>query len=400
MSSTHEPCNEVIVIGAGLSGLAAAYCLKEMGIPVRILEQASEIASVWRDRHPQLRLNTHRRFSSLPGMEMPKAAGAYPARDSVIAYLTDYASALDVPIQFDTSVLRIDSGESGWLVETSAGSYRCAHVIVATGFDRFPHVPAWPGREGFVGELIHSADFGHADRYSGKRVLVVGAGNSGTDVLNHLASVATEQTWVSVRHGPAIFPTRLFGVPIQPLSPLFDALPITAVDRALVVTERIAFGNLERFGMPRDREGGASRLVNSGIAPAIDNGFIASLKAGRVQIRPEVTGFHGSSVRFSDGASVEPDVVIAATGYRTGLERIIGHLGVLDDQGVPLVHGVEQHANAKGLWFTGMRPRLTGNFRAAGTVGREIASAIGGSGTQMEKGDRRMLSETKLPKAA
>ena len=100
---------------------------------------------------------------------------------------------------------------------------------MATGHERLPAIPDWPGREGFAGELIHAARFGRADRFRGKRVLVVGAGNSGTDVLNHLVRQETAALWVSVRNGPTVLPTRVLGIPLQLLSPLMAPLPAKVV---------------------------------------------------------------------------------------------------------------------------------------------------------------------------
>jgi cation diffusion facilitator CzcD-associated flavoprotein CzcO len=389
----HDPkTTSVVIIGAGHSGLAAAYELKQRGIPVRMIERASQVGAAWRGRHPQLRLNTHRALSGLPGLPMPKNVGPFPHRDSVIRYLEDYAAFIGVPIDFGVSATKLHRADRGWTIETDAGLYLASHVVIATGNESVAWMPEWPGRETFEGELIHSGEFGALDRYRGKRVLVVGAGNSGTDILNHLSRIITERLWVSIRHGPVIFPTWLLGVPIQRLAPLFELLPLPAVDRMLEVTERVAFGKLSRWGMKRHPVGGATRLVKTGTAPAIDNGFVSALKAGRVQVVPEIAAFEGHAVRLADGQTIKPDIVIAATGYRTGLEEMIGHLGILDETGVPTIHGDEQDPSCPGLWVTGMRPRLVGLFVLAGRTGSNIADAIALS--LRKEGQERRLSVT------
>lgn len=366
----------VIIIGAGLSGLAAADALRRRGVSVRIFDKAKRIAEAWRRRHPQLRLNTHRWLSSLPGLSIPRSAGAFPSRDDIIRYLEAYADRLDVPIHLGVEVRRVDPDTGGWRVDTGDGVFRADHVVVATGRDRVPWMPAWPGRDLFTGELRHAADFGALERYRGRRILVVGAGNSGTDVLNHLSRIDTGELWVSIRHGPVVFPTRLGGIPVQLLSPLLDRFPVSAVDRALDLTERIAFGDLARWGMIRHPEGGATRLLGEGTAPAIDNGFIKALKAGRARVVPAVEAFEGDRVRLADGAAVDPEVVVCATGYRTGLESMLGHLDVLDGRGVPAVDGAEQDPRYPGLWFIGMKPVLIGLFLAARRNAARIADAI------------------------
>jgi cation diffusion facilitator CzcD-associated flavoprotein CzcO len=376
MHSTKQKTDTVIVIGAGASGLAVAYALRERGISVLIIEQASRAGESWYHRHPQLRMNTHRHLSKLPGMAIPKAAGAFPSRDSIIQYLDDYANKLDVSIHYGVSVRRIDRSDANWMIETDAGVYTTRHVVVATGHDRVPHMPNWPGRETFEKQLIHAADFGDIANYWSKKVLVIGAGNSGTDILNHLATIETDRLWVSVRHGPVIFPTRLYGVPIQRLSTVFAKLPARVVDSLLALTEYIAFGDLKKWGLRKHPQGGATRLLQTGTAPAIDNGFITALKAGKVEVVPEIQRFESARVQLIDEQYIEPDIVIAATGYRTDLKPMLGHLDVLDASSAPTIHGSQQLDAYPGLWFSGMRPRLTGFFHMAGKTAQEIASAI------------------------
>jgi len=366
----------VIVIGAGASGLAVAYELRERGLPVRIIDKAFRAGEVWHHRHPQLRLNTHRYLSGLPGMVIPKTAGAFPSRDDIIQYLDNYAEQLDVPIEYGVNVKHINRKKGVWLIETNKGVYSTRHVVVATGHDRVPLIPSWPGRKSFKNKFIHASDFGQLSSYRGKKVLVIGAGNSGTDILNHLSNIETQKIWVSVRHGPVIFPTHLYGVPVQLLSPILAKLPTPVVDGMLRLTEFLAFGNLKKWGLRKHRDGGATRLLISGTAPAIDNGFIAALKAGKVEVVAEVRAFEVDSVQLVNEQYIEPDIVIAATGYRTGLESIFMFGGVLNESGVPPVQGKQQLKDYPGLFFTGMQPGLPGFFYAAGLTGREIAKAI------------------------
>ena len=367
---------DVAIVGAGAAGLATAFCLSRAGIPVRLFEKSNEIAGPWRKRHPQLRLNTHRDLSQLPGLRMPKDAGTFPGRDTLIRYLEDYAGRLDVPVEFGVEVSALERADDGWRLETGCGPVAARHVVIATGREATPFIPDWPGRGDYEGRLIHAADFGDAKQYAGKNVLVIGAGNSGADVLNHLSDVPTQSVLISIRQGSVIFPSRMFGVPMQRMAPLMDLLPVRAVDRMLKDTQRLAFGNLAQYGFPARLEGGATRLLNEGVSPAVDNGFIAAVKAGRMRVVPEVGRFRERMIVLADGTRIAPDVVIAATGYRTGLEPLLGHLDVLDGQGVPRIDGAQTLPHAQGLWCIGMRPAMSGYFRAASRNSRAIASAI------------------------
>jgi len=369
----------VLIIGAGLNGLAAAYELKKIGAEPVIIDASDKPAAPWRDRHDQLRLNTHRLISHLPGMRIPRSFGAFPSRDDMMRYLEDYEQLLDVPIYRNVHVKRIDPIRHGWQLTASDGIWRARNVIVATGHERVPVIPAWPGRNEFTGELVHAAHFGQVDRFLDKRVLVVGAGNSGTDVLNHLVRIRTNALWMSVRNGPAVLPTRVLGMPLQLLSPLMAPLPAWVVDILMAATERLFLGNLRKYGLPKHPDGVATRLIQEGVAPAFDDGFVAALKAGQVTILPSVVRLDGDAVIFSDGSTIlRPDAVICATGYRPGLEAFVGHLGVLDETGHPTHPGPIPHPDHNGLWFMGMTPRLPGVFYAARGEAKQLARKVQG----------------------
>lgn len=372
---TTIPSN-VLVIGAGLSGLTVAAALSRRGIPVTILEARDRVADPWRARHPALRLNIHRRFAKLPGQQAPRKDGAFLRRDSVVEHLESFARRIGVPIRFGAEVTSINRAPAGWSVQTTAGTFGAAHIVFATGRDRVPDVPEWPGLHEFPGELIHAADLGDVSRFDGKRVLVVGAGNSGSDVLNHLARHSPGAVRVSVRHGPAIVPARVFGFPLHRLARLFAAMPIWLVDPAFRLTERLFLGDLRRFGLPSHPDGGGTRLIRDGVAFAIDDGFVEAMKAGRIQAVPELVRFSGRTVQFADGSTFEPDVVIAATGYDTGLRQLLGPLGVLDSSGRPKHPAGEADPAHPGLWFVGYKALFTGYFDAARIASDRVVHGI------------------------
>ena len=142
------------------------------------------------------------------------------------------------------------------------------------------------------------------------------------------------------------------------------------------LSQRMMFGNLDRYGLPRSPSGVATTLFHRQQTPAYDDGFVDELKAGRIEIVGAVTGFDGPDVLLADGERIQPDAVIAATGYRRGLERLVGHLGVLDENGIPLVAGGNQHPSAPGLFFNGYRADLSGQLRLMRPDARAIARAV------------------------
>lgn len=365
-----------LVIGAGLSGLAAARELARRGQPVTVLEERERVAEPWRGRHPALCLNIHRRFAGLPGQPAPVGDGTYLRRDTVVAHIEAYAKRIGVPIHFGTLAAEVDRVDGLWDISTNRGVYRATNVVIATGRESIPHIPDWPGRDRFAGEMLHVADLGDVARFDGKTVLVVGAGNSGTDALNHLARHRPADVMVSVRHGPAIVPKRVFGYPLHGLARVFAALPDRLLDPAFRLTQRLFFGDLKRYGLTSHPEGGSTRLMRDGVTFAIDDGFVAALKERRFRIVPQVKRFEGARVFLADRTSRKPDVVIAATGYRSGLEPLLGHLDVLDENGRPRNAMGERDPNYPGLWFTGFKPIYTGFFDAAGIAAGRIAAGI------------------------
>ncbi|MEO1140440.1 MAG: NAD(P)/FAD-dependent oxidoreductase, partial [Pseudomonadota bacterium] len=210
----------------------------------------------------------------------------------------------------------------------------------------------------------------------GRKVLVIGAGNSGTDILNHLAQSNPAKVWVSVRHGPSILPKLVFGYPLHRLAAFFTRLPKWSLDPSFAALQWLAFGNLRRFGLRRHPLGGSTRMHREGVTFALDDGFVRALKSGRFKAVAETVGFDETRVELADGRRIEPDVVICATGYKTGLEPVFGDLGVLDGNGRPHFPMGQADPDHPGLWFAGYTPCLTGFFHAAGVTAQRIATDI------------------------
>lgn len=365
-----------IVIGAGAAGLAAAHALTRAGIATQILERERRLAEPWHRRHDNLHLNTHRDLSSLPGISYPAGTPAFPHRETVIDHLNDFAETHRLPIDFGVAVEEVEFRGDHWLLRTSAGTKAARYVVVATGRDRQPFIPAWKGMKDFSGPIRHSADFGRASDYAGQKVLVVGAGNSGFDALNHLSGAETGQIWLSARNGPALLPKRIGKIAVHRFSPIMASLPTRLADAAMAATQRLVFGDLRKYGLPPAPSGGASRLGSDYTAIAADDGAVDAIKAGRIIVVPQIRDFRRDSVILDNGQAITPDVVIAATGYRTGLETMLGRLGVLDAKGVPLFNGADSDPDLPGLWFTGMRPSIRGCFANASIQGAAIAKKV------------------------
>jgi len=367
---------DVVIIGAGPAGLAAAYELKERGIKALIFEKSSQVGTPWRNRHDQLCLNTYRDLSDLPGLKMPSDYPSFPTRDQFVAYLESYVQFLNLPIEYDTYAQKIKQQSGGWQVKTNHSVLSCRHVIVSTGSDKVPFTPNWPGKTKYQGTFIHSGAFHHAEDYAGKSVLLVGAGNSSIDIGNYLVKEKIKPSWLSVRGGNWFGPKEIFGFAIHPLAIYARGLPLWMMDLSITLANRLLYGSFSKLGLPKPKKGAATRAVEEFVVPALDDGFMAGLKAGQFTVVPEIKNFTETSVELSDGQILKPDVIICGTGYQFGLEPLLGHLDVLDKRGFPLFYADQQSDSHPGLWFLGHNTSLFGNMYIRREESNQLAIKI------------------------
>jgi putative flavoprotein involved in K+ transport len=369
---------DCLVVGAGPAGLAAARELLRRGIATTVLERGPAVATSWRSRHEQLRLNTHRWFSHQPGMRIPRTVGSYPARDDYVRYLESYVERFAIPVRYGTEVVSVAAEQNGWRVGCAGGEdWVTGELVVATGPDLVPVRPRWPGEGTFTGQILHSADFGDIASYAGRDVLIVGAGNSGIDLLNHLTRAPdVGRLWLSARTGPNLAPVEVFGVPLHPLAVATRWLPDWVNDRSFRMVGRLALGDLTRHGLPASTVGGFTRFRREFVAVAADDGFAAALKRGRVTVAPPVEAFDGDVVRFADGSGCRPDVVVCATGYRAGLEHLVDGIVELRARGLPPFSGPVASPEHPGLWFFGLNGAVVGGMHVRRREARQLARKI------------------------
>jgi len=362
--------HEAVVMGAGPAGLAAAAELGRRGVRAVVLERTDAVGASWRGRYDRLRLNSSRWSSQLPGARYARGTGIFPPRDEVVRYLEEYAASWALDVRLNTSVERIDREGDSWRLRTSTGEVAARHVIVATGYSHTPVIPSWPGREAFSGRLLHAAEYRSPAALGAADVLVVGSGCSGMEIAYELASDGAARVRLAVRTSPNI----LVRSPVGPiLGRLVIKLGTARADRIMRAVQRRTVGDLTSYGLPIPEEGMASRLARLGVAPTIiDKETVQAIKDRRFDVVAAVERLDCTGVSLADGSRIEPDAVIAATGYQTGLEPMVGHLGVLDKHGKPRVRSGEA---APGLRFIGYIPR-PGQIGRMGMEAAEAADAI------------------------
>jgi putative flavoprotein involved in K+ transport len=371
---------EIVVVGAGAAGLATAKLLGDEGLSPLVLDAGPEPGAAWRDRYDRLRLHTPRLLSGLPGLRIPRRYGRWVARDDLIEYFRDYAAVHDIDVRVDCRVDHLErgldapGGGSAWTLHTSDGPIRADHVVVATGYNGTPFVPDWPGRASFAGELVHSSAYRNPQPYVGKDVLVVGAGNSGAEIAHDVIDGGAARSRLSVRTPPQIVRRATLGVPAQLLGMAIRKMPTDWVDPFTMWQRKLAIPDLSPQGLQRPQHGVRTSFLSTGTTPILDVGIVDAVKRGRVEVVAAVDGFDGGEVLLADGSRIAPDVVIAATGFRAGLDELAGGLDVLGPRGLPTK--TDGEPALPGLWFVGFVPTLGGQLREGSIAARRVAQAL------------------------
>ncbi len=197
-----ETDTDVVVIGAGPAGLAVGACLRARGVPFVILEQASAVGSTWRRHYDRLHLHTVARFSALPRMGWPASVPMYPSRAEVVDYLERYARHFALEPRFGQRAARARRDGARWVVTTPGGEHSGRALVIATGYNRVPNVPAFPYRERFGGAILHSSEYRSGAAYRGRRAIVVGLGNSGGEIALDSLGVGRRDDALRAQPGP------------------------------------------------------------------------------------------------------------------------------------------------------------------------------------------------------
>ena len=366
---------QVVIIGAGASGLSAAVALADRGIRPLVVDRADQVGSSWRSRYDRLRLNTGRQFSHLPKRPYPRGTPTYPTRDQVIAHLEQHATDGAIELRLGCSTERIERSSDGWRVIASDGAFEAAQVVMATGYDHEPFVPEWPGRESWIGYLVHSSHYVDPTAFAGRSVLVVGSGSSGLELAFDLATGGADKVWLAVRTPPNIMLREgPLGLPGDVIAIPLHNSPIRIADAIARFGRRLAIGDLSEFGLPAPAEGIFARSERLGVAPAIvDREVITAIRDRAFDVVGAVDSLTSDTVHLVDGSTIRPDALVCATGFSRGLAKVVGHLGVLDEQGRPTATG--KVAAEPGLRFIGFVPRAA-QIGYAAKQARHAAKAI------------------------
>ncbi len=346
------PRTDVVIVGAGAAGLSAAGALKRVGIEATVLDRDDRIGGSWARRYERLHLHTVRRFSGLAHHPMPRSYPRYVPKNQYAGYLADYAETLGLQVELGDGVQTVrPAADGGWEITTDNGErHEAAVVVIATGHYNEPLVPRWPGLDDYSGRVVHSKDYSTGRDFAGQDVLVVGIGNSGAEIAADLVEQGASRVAISVRTSPPIMPRDLFGVvPVQMLGLVLTPIPVPRLlDRMGAMTRRVALGDLSRYGLGKAEWGPFTAR-----RPAvIDVGFLEKLKRLEIDVRPSPERFTADGVVFTDGREEHFAAVVAATGYDSGLRRMLEVPGAVADNGRPQYRSGRATPHP-GLYFAG-----------------------------------------------
>ncbi|HEX2087795.1 MAG TPA: NAD(P)-binding domain-containing protein [Solirubrobacteraceae bacterium] len=355
----------ICVIGAGLSGLAATRALSARGFDVECLERGSAVGGLWRyendngmsGAYAALRTNASRRRMQYPSFPMPRSYGHFVRHTEMAAYMEAFARAfgLERHIRFRTTVERAEPADGGWRVRTDDGDERTYDaLVVASGVYREPWVPSYPGE--FGGETLHSRAYRTPEPFTGRRVVVVGAGQSALEIAAGISTVAA-RTVLTCRRGGHILPRYLLGRPFDHFDLDVVNLPPLPVVRAnLRLMSALAGSRVDRGDLP---EPGYPLLEETWPTVATDE-ISAALGSRAVDVKLGIERLLEDGVRFRDGTEERVDVVVYATGYRMSFPFLPDEIGRAEESRFPLYRRIVS-PRAASLHFVGILepgPRL------------------------------------------
>ena len=367
---------DTLIIGASLSGLAAAACLQQQGLGYIIIEKEDRIAAPWHNHYERLHLHTSKKYSHLPFLKFPAGVGRYPGRREVLTYLDEYRHSFGIAPRFGVRALSVIRDGQYWVTETTAGEIRSKYLIMATGAFGKPRPVHFTGVDDFPGPVLHSSDYKTGADFKGRRVLVVGFGNSACEIAIDLYEQGALPS-MAVRSAVNVVPRDVLGIPIQTLSLLLNRLPPPVADAISAPLVRGLIGDIKRLGLRKMPYGPLEQIRRDGRAPVLDIGTIRHIRQGHITIHGDVARIEGSRVVFEGGQSAEFDAIVAATGYDPGDLSIL-QVNPVRVEDLRFSTARQACFGEDELYFCGYWISPTGQIREIGLDAQRIARDIAG----------------------
>ncbi|KAM0887724.1 hypothetical protein ACQ4PT_028817 [Festuca glaucescens] len=381
-----------IIVGAGPSGLAVAACLKEKGVDSLIFERSNCIASLWQLKtYDRLSLHLPRQFCELPLMPFPADYPIYPSKKEFVAYLEKYAARFGICPTYNHTVVcaEYDVKRLFWRVRTQATGrmgdeveYMSRWLVVATGENAEVVQPEIGGLKEFKGTVMHTSAYKTGRVFAGKRVLVVGCGNSGMEVCLDLCN-NNAHPHIVVRDTVHILPREMLGHSTFGLSMwLLKWLPVHVVDLFLLLVARAMLGDTARLGLKRPTVGPLELKSLSGKTPVLDVGTFAKIRSGDIKVHPDIKRISGRQVEFLDTLSEDFDAIVLATGYRSNVPFWLKDQELFSEKdGLPRKAFPNGWKGERGLYSAGLTRRgLMGTSLDARRIAHDVEQQLRAEG--------------------
>jgi dimethylaniline monooxygenase (N-oxide forming) len=353
-----EKAKTVAVVGAGPAGLCAAKYMLSAGFDVTLYEAGSGVGGLWfynndsglSSAYQTLHINTDKYITQFEDFPLAETASVFPHHTEMRKYLQDYAAKFNLIERtlFKTEVTQIepvdDEGRGRWRIHDNHGGTRDFDVaIVANGHLSTPRHPDF-GEE-FTGEYLHSHYYRDPADFVGKRICIVGAGNSACDIAADVC-VTAERTVMAVRSGVVINPKLVLGVPLTQIATRLARwhVPDTLIRRVMKLITRVVHGDMKRWGF---------KEPDAATHPTSHATLISHIAYRRVEVKPGIRAVNGRSIEFDDGSAEEFDTLIAATGYIVDLPIVSDEVLTFSDDWAPLYKRVVP-VDWPGLYFVGL----------------------------------------------
>lgn len=388
------PGARVCLIGAGASGITAAQVMAARGIEFDCFEMGSDVGGNWRydndngvsSAYRSLHINTSREAMQYAAFPMPEDYPDYPSHWQIADYFDAFVDhfGLRERITFRTEVTRVLPMAGGGFEVTTRSrddgrEARVAHydhVLVANGHHwdpRWPE-PSFAGSEDFPGEQLHAHYYRTPEVFEGRRVVVLGIGNSATDIAVEACRVASH-TVLSMRRGAHVLPKYMFGVPTDHLteSPLARG-PFKVQQAGLKALLRLSVGRITDYGLPEPDHDVLEAH------PTVSDDLLTRLGHGDIDVRPNIARFEGRTVHFVDGTATEADVVVYCTGYKVSFPFLDESVVAPTDNRVALYRRVVDPGHP-GLYFIGLVQPLGAVMPIAEAQSHWVADLLEGTVT-------------------
>ncbi|AES81674.1 putative indole-3-pyruvate monooxygenase [Medicago truncatula] len=369
--------NGPVIIGAGPSGLATAACLREQGVPFVVLERADCIASLWQKRtYDRLKLHLPKQFCQLPNLPMPEDFPEYPSKKQFISYLENYANKFEINPQFNECVqsAKYDETSGLWRVKTNEVEYICRWLVVATGENAECVTPEIEGLSEFKGEVVYACDYKSGKNFEGKKVLVVGCGNSGMELSLDLSNHHALPSMV-VRSSVHVLPREIFGISTFELAVMMlKWLPLWIVDKLLLILTWFILGDMEKYGIKRPSMGPLQLKNTVGKTPVLDIGALEKIRSGDINVVPGIKRINkNGEVELVNGEKLDIDAVVLATGYRSNVPSWLQEGEFFSKNGYPKMPFPHGWKGNSGLYAVGFTKRgLSGASSDAVKIAQDI----------------------------